>query len=137
MAVLLIIGGTAYVCIELIWRGHSDISMAVLGAISFVLIGNINESLPWELPFWIQCLIGTGMIVVLEFVSGCILNLWLHLGIWDYSSMPLNLLGQICLPFTIGWFFLSAVAIVLDDYLRYFLFGEEKPRYYMWFQKKG
>ena len=137
MAVLLIIGGTAYVCIELIWRGHSDISMAVLGAISFVLIGNINESLPWELPFWIQCLIGTGMIVVLEFVSGCILNLWLHLGIWDYSNMPLNLLGQICLPFTIGWFFLSAVAIVLDDYLRYFLFGEEKPRYYMWFQKKG
>lgn len=136
MAVLLIIGGTAYVCIELIWRGHSDISMAVLGAISFVLIGNINESLPWELPFWIQCLIGTGMIVVLEFVSGCILNLWLHLGIWDYSNMPLNLLGQICLPFTIGWFFLSAVAIVLDDYLRYFLFGEEKPRYYMWFHKK-
>ena len=43
--------------------------------------------------------------------------------------MPFNLLGQICLPFAVAWLALAAVAIVLDDYLRYWLFGEEKPRY--------
>ena len=59
----------------------------------------------------------------------------LGLNIWDYSNMPLNLWGQICLPFSCLWFFLSAVAIILDDELRYNIFGEEKPHYYFWRKK--
>mgnify|MGYP006903197812 FL=1 len=43
--------------------------------------------------------------------------------------MPFNLCGQICLPYTILWILLSAVCIVTDDWLRYLLFGEEKPEY--------
>ena len=35
----------------------------------------------------------------------------------------------ICLPFTVAWYILSLLAIVLDDHLRYWIFGEEKPRY--------
>ena len=27
------------------------------------------------------------------------------------------------------WFYLSLVAIILDDYLRYWMMGEEKPKY--------
>lgn len=50
-------------------------------------------------------------------------------GIWDYSNMPFNIIGQICLPFTVAWYILSLLAIVLDDHLRYWIFGEEKPRY--------
>ena len=34
-----------------------------------------------------------------------------------------------CLPFTVAWYILSLLAIVLDDHLRYWIFGEEKPRY--------
>lgn len=34
-----------------------------------------------------------------------------------------------CLPFTAAWYILSLLAIVLDDHLRYWIFGEEKPRY--------
>lgn len=56
---------------------------------------------------------------------------WLGLGIWDYSNMPFNILGQICLPFSLLWVVLSACAIVIDDYERYWFFGEEKP-YYLW-----
>ena len=69
------------------------------------------------------------IITVLEFIFGVVLNIWLGLQIWDYSGMPLNIMGQICLPFTVAWYFLSAAAIILDDYIRYWLFGEEKPRY--------
>ena len=43
--------------------------------------------------------------------------------------MPFNLLGQICLPFTLLWVALSIVAVVLDDWLRYWLFGEDRPTY--------
>ena len=68
----------------------------------------------------------------LEFITGIIVNLILHLNVWDYSNLPFNLLGQICLPFCIIWFFLSLIGIVLDDYLRYYFFNEEKPKYKLW-----
>ena len=49
MVVLLLIGGTTYFGIEMLWRGHSHWTMALVGGICFVLIGAINEYLPWEL----------------------------------------------------------------------------------------
>ena len=56
-------------------------------------------------------------------------HVWLGLGVWDYSGMLLNYKGQICLPFSILWIFVSIAAVVLDDWLRYWLFGEERPHY--------
>ena len=55
---------------------------------------------------------------------------WLGLHIWDYSSLPFNLLGQICLPFTVLWFFLALLCIFVDDWLRHILFHEERPHYH-------
>ena len=103
--------------------------MGVLGGICFLLIGMINEFLSWETPIWLQAVFGSAIITCFEFMAGCILNLWLDLGIWDYSQMPFNIMGQICLAFSIAWIGLSVLAIVLDDYLRYWFFHEEKPRY--------
>lgn len=127
--ILFIIGGIVYILMELAWRGHSHIAMLFVGGIAFLCIGYINEYLPWDLSFWIQCLIGDAIILMLEFISGLVLNIWLQLNIWDYSNLPLNILGQVCLPFAIIWYLAAAFAIVADDYLRYWLFGEEKPRY--------
>ena len=95
---LFCIGGLIYVSIELIYRGHSHWTMGVLGGVSFISIGIINEILSWETPLLIQCAIGGCLITFYEFITGLILNIWLHLGIWDYSHMPFNILGQICLP---------------------------------------
>ena len=64
-----------------------------------------------------------------EFAAGCVLNLWLGLGVWDYTDMPFNLMGQICLPFSAAWIVVSAAAILLDDWLRWQLYGEDKPHY--------
>lgn len=128
-AVLALIGGCIYYAIEVAWRGHSHWTMAVLGGICFVLVGGINEFFPWSMPLALQGVIGAAVITALEFVSGVVLNVWLGLGIWDYSAMPLNVLGQICLPFTLLWVPLSIVAVVLDDWLRHWLFGEERPHY--------
>lgn len=129
MIVLLLIGGTIYFCIELLWRGHSHWTMALVGGICFIAIGAINEYIPWNMGFIDQCLIGACLVTSIEFVAGLILNVWLGLGIWDYSNLPHNIMGQICLPFFFAWIALSSVAIVLDDYLRYWLFREEKPHY--------
>lgn len=135
LAALALCGGCLYYAIEMLWRGRSHWTMAVLGGICFVLIGGINEFIPWEMPLTLQGVIGAAIVTALEFVSGLILNVWLGLGIWDYSQMPLNLLGQICLPFTLLWIPLAMCAVVLDDWLRYWFFGEERPTYTMF--KRG
>ena len=106
-AVLALCGGCVYFLIEMAWRGHSHWTMAVLGGVCFVLIGDINEFIPWNMPLVLQGAIGSGTVTLLELVSGIILNLWLGLGIWDYSNMPFNFLGQICLPFSLLWVALS------------------------------
>ncbi len=134
--ILFLIGGALYIIIEIIWRKifgskPTHWTMFFLGGLAFIFIGAINEYLSWETPLWIQCLIGTLFVLILEFVFGCVLNLWLKLDIWNYSNIPFNVLGQVCLPFTFAWYLLTAVAIILDDYLRYWLFKEEKPKYYI------
>lgn len=126
---LFLIGGGIYVLMELVWRGHSHWSMFIVGGICFVLIGKINEWFSWSMPLWKQCLLAAVVITLIEFISGCILNLWLGLHIWDYSHEFGNILGQICLPFMGVWFVLSGVGIVLDDVCRWLLFNELKPRY--------
>lgn len=128
-AVLLIIGGAAYCGIEYLYRGRSHWTMFFVGGCCFIFCGLINELFPWDMPIWKQMAICATGITIIEFISGVFINLILGWGVWDYSNMPLNILGQICLPFTLAWFVLSIIAIVLDDWLRYWLFNEEKPRY--------
>ena len=81
------------------------------------------------MPLRVQMLISGSVITVIEFTAGIILNVEMGLNLWDYSGMPCNLMGQVCLPFAVIWILLAGVAIVLDDYLRYWMFEEEKPQY--------
>ena len=132
--VLFIIGGSLYVLIEIIWRAimgstPTHWAMFFVGGLIFIILGGINEWIPWELSLLKQCGIGTIVVLLVEFLSGCVLNLWLDLHIWDYSDKFLNIMGQICPQFAIAWFILAGVGILLDDHLRYWLFGEEKPEY--------
>ena len=127
--ILGIIGGAVYVLLEMLWRGYSHWTMFLLGAICFILIGLVNEVFEWDTPLILQMFCGCAIITALEFVTGCIVNLWLGWDVWDYSRYKFNVLGQISLRSSVGWYLLSLVGIVLDDYIRYWFFGEEKPRY--------
>ena len=126
---LFVSGGLIYVLIEMIWRGHTHWTMFLVGGICFVLVGLINEGFTFEMPLVFQMVISMFVITAVEFIAGYIINIRLGWDVWDYSELPFNLMGQICLPYMGLWFLLSALAIVLDDYLRYWFFGEEKPRY--------
>lgn len=129
--VLSIFGAVAYSAVEIAWRGYTYYSMAVLGGFLFVLIGGLNEFLPWDMSIILQGLIGSVVVTIAELLVGIILNMCLGLHVWDYSNMPFNFLGQICPQFSLAWFGLSIVAIILDDFLRHWIFGEEYPRYHL------
>ncbi|MCD8356646.1 MAG: putative ABC transporter permease [Clostridia bacterium] len=129
--VLFICGAIGYAGIEILWRGYTHWTMAVLGGALFLLLGGLNEWFLWDMPLWWQCIIGAAIVTDAEFITGFILNIWLGLGIWDYSGMWGNLFGQICPQYMLAWVGLSLVAIIIDDWLRYLLFGEERPHYQM------
>ncbi|RFZ75941.1 hypothetical protein DS742_26235 [Lacrimispora amygdalina] len=127
--VLFHIGATLYIMIELIWRGYSHWTMFILGGVCFVCLGLINEVISWNMVLWKQALLGASIVTILEFITGCIINIYFRLNVWDYSNMRFNILGQVCLVYFILWIPLSIVGIILDDYLRYWMFKEEKPHY--------
>ena len=134
--ILFIIGGFGYNIIELLYRGYTDPTMTIAGGICFILCGIQNEFVNWDMPLVSQQLISAILVTIVELIFGVIFNIGLGMEVWDYSNMPYNFMGQICLLFTVLWFFLSLVGIFLDDFLRYKLFGEEKPHYVIFGYKR-
>ena len=126
---LFIIGGISYYFIEIIYRGYSHFSMIIVGGICFVLIGASNEFSNKEVPLLLQMILAVLIVDTIELISGIIINKVLLLNVWDYSNLRFNLLGQISLRSSIAWFFLSLLAIYMDDLLRYLLFSEQIPKY--------
>ena len=138
---LFFFGGCLYTWFELLWRGHTHWTMFLVGGLCFVVIGLLNEyHYTWNMPLLWQSLISAVIITVFEFFTGCIVNLWLGWEIWDYSQLPFNLFGQVCLYYFFLWIPLSTLGIVLDDWIRYlayrFFHGifpgmqkREKPQY--------
>lgn len=128
--------GVAYFLIEVIWRlpkgEFPHPAMVIVGGLCGVAVGALNQYEEYfRLPVWLQCLIGTAVTLMVELIAGCVLNIGLGLGIWDYSHLPLNILGQICLPFALAWFILMPFAIWIEDRLRWG-FGWNGKRYPIW-----
>lgn len=123
------IGGSTYVTVEVFFRARSHWTMFLVAAVIFIAVGLLNELFHWETSLIWQVLIGVAMATLVELLTGLVVNVWLGWGIWDYSEMPFNLMGQICPQFSAAWSPLILLAIVLDDVIRWRCFGEERPRY--------
>jgi uncharacterized membrane protein len=126
---LWLIIGTLYYTLEGIWHipsgGWANIAMLPIGGLCGVCIGSINQIKAFQkMRVFDECVISTFIVLAIEFISGVILNLWLHLNIWDYSKYLFNVYGQICLQYGILWFVISPFAIWLDDWLRYKLWSQ-------------
>lgn len=126
---LFVIFGALYYGLECLWKGYpTHWTIFLLGGIVGFLIGDINGKIHWKMPFFQQCTIGMGVAIFSEAVAGIILNIILKLNVWSYQRMAF-FWNQCSLPFCVIWLFLSAACIILDDFLRWKLFGEEKPHY--------
>jgi len=92
------VGGSAYVGLELLWRGRSHISMFGAGGACFLLLGRLGK-LPLSLPA--RAAAGAGVITAVELGTGLLLNR--DYRVWDYRDVPGNFRGQICPLFTVLW----------------------------------
>ena len=104
------LGSILYGLTEILWRGWTHWTMLLCGGICFTLMYLVSGS---ELSLVKKWLLSTCIITTVEFVAGCIVKLRLHWQVWDYSSLPFNLLGQICPRFILMWFALSIPGVAL------------------------
>ena len=127
--ILFVIFGAVYFGLECIWTGAATHwTMFLVGGLMGVLIGGINEKIGWDMPIFQQCTISMGVAIFCEAAVGIVLNILLGLDVWHYTKMAF-FWNQCSLPFCVIWFVLGSVCIFLDDWLRWKLFGEEKPHY--------
>lgn len=105
------VGGLAYAAIELLWRQRTHWTMIITGGICFLALFRIFRKFK-NLGVFFKCLIGSGVITTIELIVGIIVNLQLKMNVWDYSSMPLNLWGQICPIYSLLWCALTIPILV-------------------------
>lgn len=111
-----LIGATGYGLIELLWRGHTHWSMLTCGGLCFSIFGKLSSKLK-NLCLLYKAIIGSIFVTGLEFIYGIIFNVILKKSVWDYSNIPFNFKGQICLLYSVFWWVLALVFIPFANFL--------------------
>lgn len=128
-------GGAVYYLLEVAYKsltGHPERiswTMLVVAIILCIPVERCGAELPWGVPLWLQALACAALVTAVEFAAGLVLNIWLRLGIWDYSHLWGNLWGQICPQFSALWWGLCMMFIPIFDWLRWAVEGGERPHY--------
>lgn len=134
--IMFLTGFCLYITIEVCFRGYSFVLMGICGGLLFMAIDAINNKISWDMDLLLQGCIGSLMITSCELVVGELWKLLELKPMWDYSDMPLNFDGVICLPFSLLWVGLSIIAVLVADAINYYVFDEQPVPYYKVFGKK-
>lgn len=129
-SVLFVCGFCIYITIEVLYKNSSHWLMGMLGGICMCIIGGLNNYISWDMPLIAQMITGASIITFFELIVGLADKYFWHIGMWDYSNMPMNFKGVICVPFFFVWMILSFFAIILSDAIEYYIFHEEQRPYY-------
>lgn len=111
------VGAAAYFAVELMWRGHSHATMFFAGGLCFLIIYCAEKKFS-EFPLLLRCACYALMITAVELAFGVVFNIVLGMGVWDYSTSPMNFYGQICPAFSLLWFGISFPAVYLCSVIR-------------------
>ncbi len=102
-------GASGYGALEILWRGKTHWSMLLTGGTAFLciyLISNFTKAPLVKKSF--MCALA---ITSVEYTTGLLVNVKLGWNVWDYSSLPFQLNGQICLLYSALWLALSLPGI--------------------------
>jgi uncharacterized membrane protein len=91
------------------------------------LVFLISKDTHWSVMVLLCLLIPT----FVEYVSGVLLQKVFNRQYWDYSNVPFQLQGHICLPFSVCWIVLSIACIKVIHPAMVTVFGAIEP-YWAW-----
>lgn len=103
-ASLFLLGGTAYLGLELAWRGTTHWTMFFAGGLCLCLLRWFDESV--RCPLLAAALLAAGGVSGVELLFGMVCTRLLRLHVWDYSTEWGNVAGLICPKYSFLWFLL-------------------------------
>ena len=80
------VGAAGYSALEVLARGHTHWTMAVLGGICLCALCAIAHSFAHK-SIVFQAALGTAFITAAEFATGLVVNRWLGWAVWDYTKV--------------------------------------------------
>lgn len=128
--ILFIFGFCIYITIEVCFRGYSYPLMGLCGGLALIILDSLNNKISWDMDLILQATIGSIVVTLMELIIG---EAFLYLNLspmWDYSNVPFNYHGVICLPFSIAWLLISIVGIFIADAVNYYIFEDLPVPYY-------
>ncbi len=132
-SVLFVVGFCLYITIETCFRGYSYPLMGILGGLFLLIIDPINDRIRWDIDILLYGCIGSAIITTMELVVGETIKLLGLTQMWDYSNLPLNFDGVICVPFSILWIGMSIIGIFIADAINYYVFEDTEIPHYVLF----
>lgn len=111
-----LMGFFLYSLVEIVGRGYTHWTMALTGGMILAMLYAVNSRS--SVTLLRSCFLGAVMTTAVELAVGIYDNIIMHWRVWDYSDMPLNLFGQICLPFSCFWFILCIPARYICGVMR-------------------
>ena len=105
-----ILGALGYPLLELLYRQRTHYAMSIAGGLSLCWIQRVSRTRHSLLS---QALVSTLGITALEYACGCIWNRKHQ--VWDYSKLPFNYNGQVCIGYSALWFLLSLTVLSAKD----------------------
>lgn len=97
------LGGSVYGIIEIVWRHYTHWTMILTGGMCFLILFRYFDKAGKGLSLFKKCVTGSAVITAIELVVGCIVNLQFKMHVWDYSNLPLNILGQVTPVYSVLW----------------------------------
>lgn len=110
-----LMGYFSYSLVEIVMRGYTHWTMCLTGGIVMTMLYAINSRRTMTLMK--SCALGSLLITAIELSVGIYDNIIMHWNVWDYSDMPFNFLGQICIPFSAFWFVLCIPARLICKHI--------------------
>lgn len=121
-------GAALYALIEVMWRSYTHWSMAITGGLCMAAIYYIHLHCR-SISVFGRALIGCALITLAEFIVGLIVNVTFHMQVWDYSGVPFNFMGQICLAYCAVWYAMCFPAFLVCSFLDRKLFSKLSLNY--------
>ena len=125
------IGAVCYGLLEIIWRGHTHWTMVLTGGVC-VMILHWSNMRNYYKSLWVKCAYGSMYITMVEFAVGWLVNIQMDMNVWDYSDQFMNIMGQVCLLYSIFWYLLTIPTVFLSNY-----FISRRPRGIVWKKEGG